>query len=446
MILLFALNIALYFFVAVFPAVYLTRYFRLGWVNFMTIPLAIGIPIGALTSFSGPYFLLDDSCFNPYFQYALLVNNVHSLIGGLTLLLLIRLAVSRRPLVRLAERFVRSGGAAKPERMRAAAWVFLGLFALSFLALTQSFGLLNWLADPRTGYQGHRAGAGQWYALCLTFLGVSLVLATTYAQSTFRAIALAPLYLGLIFLLGSKSFIIGFTLYLINILAIRRFRYLTPVAIVILSAGAASTISTFIQSQKGFGLEQVASYSDYFVNAAMYYRDYLSGKLPLFHGQIALTSLWDLVPRSVYPDKPYAYGTLLLDEYYFPGAAAGTSTPAFATVDVFADFGWPQVILSAILSIPTVISAFVLSILLPRLQTLNLGNQIPHTRFLTYIYLLVFTPFFLYFFDFPLNALLFLFIVGVINLMNRLSISARQPEAEAGAETGAALPTTCPAQ
>lgn len=428
MSLLYVLNIAFFFVVVIFLPVTLTRQFRLGWANFLTIPLAISVPIGALTSFSGPYFLLEDSCFNPYFQYALLVNNVHTLVGGLTLLTLIRLAVTRRPLVRLAERFVRSGGPVKPERMRAAAWVFLVLFALSFLVLTQSFGLLNWLADPRSGYQYHRTGAGQWYALCLTFLSVSMVLSTTYARSTYGAIALAPLYLGLVFLLGSKSFIIGFTLYLINILAIRRFRYLTPVAILILSVGAASAISTFIQSQKGFGLEQISSYSDYFVNAAMYYRDYLGGKLPLFHGQIALTSLWDLVPRSVYPDKPYAYGTILVDEYYFPGAAAQTSTPAFATIEYFADFGWPQVILSAIFSVPTLITAFLFSILLPRLQTLNLNNQTPHSRFLAYIYLLCLAPFFLYFFDFPLNALLFLGIGTLINLVNKLRVAPGRSE------------------
>jgi len=437
---LYVLNIAAFFFVAVFAPIYLTRYFRLGPINLLTIPLAISLPISALTSFSGPYFLLEDGCFNPYFQYALLVSNVHGLVGTLALLWLTRLAVSWRPLVRLTERFARSGGEAKPERMRAAALLFLVLFALSFLVLTQSFGLLNWLANPRLGYQYHRTGAGQWYALCLTFLGVSLVLSTTYARSTFRAVAVAPVYLALIYLLGSKSFIIAFTLYLISILAIRRFRYLTPVAVVILGAGAATTINTFIQSQKGFGLEQISSYSDYYVNAAMYYHDYLSGKLPLFHGQITLTSLWDLVPRSVYPGKPYAYGILLIDEYYFPGAAAGTSTPAFATIDFFADFGWPQVILSAILSVPTFLGAFILSILLPRLQTFNLNDRVPHTRFLSYVYILSLTPFFLYFFDFPLNAILFLMITGLINLMNKVRITLGQ--SEEGLEEGAALPAT----
>lgn len=433
MILLSILNIAFYFFVSVFTAVYFSRYFRLGWVNLLTIPLAIGLPLTTLTSFTGPYFLLDGSLYNPYFQYALLVSNVHGLVGGLTLIILIRVFVAWKPLRRLADRFARSGGPVKPERMRAAAWVFLGVFAISFVLLSRSFGLINWILDPRQGYQVHRAGAGQWYALCVSSLSVSMTLATTYARTTYRTIALAPLYLALVFLLGSKSFIIGFTLFLITILAIRRFKYLSPVAAVILSVGAASTISTFVQSLGGFGLQEISSYSDYYVNAAMYYRDYLSGKLPLFGGQMLLTSLWDLVPRSLYPSKPYVYGIILIDEYYFPGAAAQTSTPAFATVDFFADFGWPQVILSAIFSTPTLIVAFLASVVLPRLQTFNLNNGIPHSRFLTYTYLTIIAPYFLFYFDFPLNTILFLLVMGAINLTNKLRFApggaGREPEA-----------------
>lgn len=434
MIVFYAANIVFFFVASVFPAIYLSRQFRLGWVNLLTIPLAVSLPISALTSFSGPYFFLEGSCFNPYFQYALLVSNVHGFLSGLTLIALIRLAVTRRPLVRLAERVAGSGGPAKPERMRTAAAVFLALYVFSFLMLTKSFGLVHWLADPRTGYQLHRAGAGQWYALSLTFLGVSMVLATTYARTTVRALALAPVYLGLIFLLGSKSFIIGFTLYLINILAIRKFKYLTPFAIVILSAGAVSTISTFVQSLGGFGIQEISSYSDYFVNASMYYRDYLNGTYPLYHGQVTLTSLWDLVPRSVYPNKPYVFGNILVDEHYFPGAAAQTSTPAFATVDYFSDFGWLQVIVSAIINVPLFVGAGILSLVLPRLSALNLNSQIPHSRFLTYFFVLLIAPFFLYYFEFPLNSLLFLFVVGTINFVNKVRFAAPQSEAESAGE------------
>lgn len=425
MILLYVLNILLFFFTGIFSAVYLSRRFRLGAVNLLTIPLSIGLPIGALTTFSGPYFFLEDGCFNPYFQYALLVNNVHSLISGLTVIVLIRLAVTWRPLIRLGERIANSGGPAKPERMRTAAVVFLVLYAFSFLMLTKSFGLVHWLADPRSGYQYHRTGAGQWYALSLSFLCVSMVLATTYARTTVRALALAPVYLGLIFLLGSKSFIIGFTLYLINILAIRKFKYLTPFAIVILGAGAVSTISTFIQSLGGFGIQEISSYSDYFVNAAMYYRDYLSGAYPLYHGQVALTSLWDLVPRSAYPGKPYVYGDILVDEHYFPGAAAQTSTPAFATVAYFSDFGWLQVIFTSIVDVPQFVGAGILSLVLPRLAALNLNAQIPHSRFLSYVFILVVAPYFLYYFEFPLNTFLFLFVMGTINFVSKVRVAPR---------------------
>ena len=437
---LFCLNIAFFGLNLALAALYLTRRYRLGALNLLTIPIIVYTPLAFLTTFSGPYFFLDGSLFNPYFQYALLVNNVHTLLATLTSLVLVRQFERTPALARWVQKFVRSGGEAHPERMRSASWLFLALFAVSFVLLTHSFGLLNWIADPRTGYQLHRSGAGQWYALSLTLLSVSLVLAATYARSTYAILAAAPLYFVLIYLLGSKSFIISFAVFYVIILALRRFRYLAPVAAVILGAGAVSAILTFVQSLGGFGIAQISSYSDYYVNAAMYYRDYLNGSLPLFHGQMTLSSLWSLVPRSLYPGKPYVYGLILIDEHYFPGSAAQTSTPAFATIDYFADFGWPQVIVSAVFNFSNVSSAFLLAVILPRLRTFDQRTGIAHSRFLTYTWLYMAAPFFLYYFDFPLNAILFLVIMGLINLTNRLHVTARQPEAEPGA--GSALPTT----
>ena len=438
--LLYSANLFLFVFSLAVAPLYLTRYFKISGLNLLTIPLFIALPVVSLTTFSGPYFFLDGSLFNPYFQYALLVNNVHTLLSALTILVLVRQFDKAPALSHWVQKFVRSGGQAHPERMRAAAWLFLALFAFAFVLLTKSFGLLNWIADPRTGYQLHRTGAGQWYALSLTLLSVSLVLAATYARSTYTILAAAPLYLFLIYLLGSKSFIIGFAVFYVIILAIRRFRYLVPVAAVILGAGAVSAILTFVQSLGGFGIAQISTYSDYYVNAAMYYRDYLSGNLPLYHGQMSLSSLWSVIPRSLYPDKPYVYGQILIDEHYFPGSAAQTSTPAFATIEYFADFGWPQVIVSAVFNFSNVSSAFLLAVILPRLRTFDQRTGIAHSRFLTYTWLYMAAPFFLYYFDFPLNAILFLVIMGLINLTNRLHVTARQPEAEPGA--GSALPTT----
>jgi hypothetical protein len=44
-------------------------------------------------------------------------------------------------------------------------------------------------------------------------------------------------------------------------------------------------------------------------------------------GAAFLSSLWGLVPRGLYPDKPYEYGVLLLHAQLFPGMAEKGSTP-----------------------------------------------------------------------------------------------------------------------
>lgn len=439
MIILYILNVIGYFVSLLIAPVYFSRRFHLGWWNLLTIPVLVALPLGALTSFSGPYYFLSGSLFNPYFQYALLVNNVSLTIQALTIIFLVN-RLSKIPAVsQKIERLLTIGRQARPERMRASAWVFLALYVIAFLLLSQSFGLVNWIANPRTGYQFHRAGGGQWFAFALSFLSVSVVLAMVYARSTHTLLLIAPVYLFGVYLLGSKGFIISFAMFVVIILAIRRYVYLRPVAAVIGGGAGALVIYNFATSLGGFGIQEISEYSDYYVNAARYYQSYLTGQLPLFHGDILLSGLWGLVPRSLYSAKPYVYGTIKVIEFFYPGSAEQTATPAFATVDVFADFGWPQVVLYGIFSPSNLLNAFLYIAVLPNIQVLNLKNGIPHSRILTYCFLLLAAPSFLIFFDFPFNVLLFLVIVGVIEVAHRLRITDSAAE-EAGVSAARASP------
>jgi len=423
MLLLYWINIALYFVAPFLFPVYATRRFRIGWLNPVVIPLLAGLPAAVVTTLSGPFFFLDDGLDNPYFQYALLVANVHALAGLLSLVLLTRLFVGQPALAGFVERLARSGGPARPERMRLAAWLFFGLYALSFLLLTRDTGLVAWILDPRTSYQLHRTGVGQWYALCITFLSTSLVLATVYVRSTHTILLLALPFVAAVFLLGQKSLVVAFAIYLLIILAVRRYRYLKPISVLILG-GALLLVGSLLAASFGtVGLDQVSQYSDYFVNAAHYYAQYLSGQLPLFGGQVTLTGLWGLAPRSLFPDKPYVYGPILVIEHFFPGAAEKTFTPAFATVDYFADFGWPQAVLSGLLAAGNVLTAFLYALVLPRLNALNLGAGGDHRRVLFYAFLWLAAPSYLVFFDPPNNFILFGLIVALINLVNRVWVT-----------------------
>tara|TARA_B100000989_G_scaffold297111_1_gene281965 strand:- start:18182 stop:19423 length:1242 start_codon:yes stop_codon:yes gene_type:complete len=59
------------------------------------------------------------------------------------------------------------------------------------------------------------------------------------------------------------------------------------------------------------------------------------------NGQIFLTSFWSFIPRAIFPNKPFAYGNLLILEKFFPGMAETGHTPSFGLyLDKLIDFGW----------------------------------------------------------------------------------------------------------
>lgn len=421
MLLLYILNIAAYPLLLVFIPIYFTRRLRLGWINPLTVVAGMNLPGLLITTLTGPAFLLEGSLFNPYFQYAMLVDNVHSALQQVVLIFLVRLFLSNSRLKRLLERISSQGGQAKPGRMRAAAWIFLALYVIFFVMLAQhSFSVLQWIADPRTGYQLHRTGAGQWYALAITSLSVSIVLATLYGPNPNRTLLLTPIYLVLIYILGSKGLVLFFAEYIVVVLALQHFRHLKP-AIIVLGVMAAGLVINNLFSMTGsFGLQDLAEYSNGFTNAAMYYQRYLAGNMPLLHGDILASSFWSLVPRALYPDKPYVYGIMKIVEVFYPGAAENTSTPAFATINFFADFGWSGVIFDALFTPSNWLTGFLYALVLPRLSRFDPKNQEGHSRTLFYAFLLLSAPAFLMFFDFPNNVVLFAAVIIPIDVINRL--------------------------
>ena len=59
------------------------------------------------------------------------------------------------------------------------------------------------------------------------------------------------------------------------------------------------------------------------------------------NGQIFLTSFWSFIPRAIFPNKPFAYGNMLILENFFPGMAETGHTPSFGLyLDRLIDFGW----------------------------------------------------------------------------------------------------------
>src|SRR5574344_1504815 len=67
---------------------------------------------------------------------------------------------------------------------------------------------------------------------------------------------------------------------------------------------AANNLENFIQKVTS---PLAVKYFDYYYNSTMFFEKFDNGEIPLFYGKLSLTNLWSLIPRSIYPDKPYVY-------------------------------------------------------------------------------------------------------------------------------------------
>lgn len=85
-------------------------------------------------------------------------------------------------------------------------------------------------------------------------------------------------------------------------------------------------------------LKETLQYYDYFDNAVRYVgRSENFG--PNFGGTL-LSSLWEYVPRRVWPAKPFVYGSVVVNEHFFPGAAEVGYTPGYLPwIPYHLDFG-----------------------------------------------------------------------------------------------------------
>jgi hypothetical protein len=354
---LYALNILAAVALMFWPAWFSRRVLGLPTLNPFTVSMAIGLPVQMFKFFGGPMALIDDGLADTGYQFALLMSNVQIVAQTLGTVLFYQFFTKTRvdrylPLRRL--KFVATD-------LGRAEVALLLLCGLSYVILALSdFGLVGWLTNPREGYQLHRTGAGQWYALAQSFLGAAFVVSFMHRPTARHVLTRTLLYLFLSFFLGSKGVMLAIFISAVVFLWFIRWKHLnklllvgTPVVIVLL------LFNLYLAMSDGFGIDTILEYFDYFKNAADYYRAYFTGEVKLFHGEVLLTSLWAYAPRGFWPDKPVVYGILLVDEIFYPGQAELTNTPAFGgAVEQFADFGIPGVVVLSLFSAQSIVTAF----------------------------------------------------------------------------------------
>jgi hypothetical protein len=173
----------------------------------------------------------------------------------------------------------------------------------------------------------------------------------------------------------------------------------------------------FFGSLSSFDIGEIFAYFDYYKNSAMFYETFFNDRIKLFFGQIYLSDFWGVVPRALVPSKPYAYGITLVNEYFWPGAAEATHTPAFGgPVAYFADFGIIGVVFFSLFNPVKFITYFFLGQLL---KHYNYGNIKDHPVLLS-LFILFVAPVFLMNLLFPANLIFFIIVIFLIMFHNRL--------------------------
>lgn len=420
LVLLCALNIAFNFLIEPAFLWFFAYVARVPFLNAYSVLVLALLPVRLLWLFAGPSVHFDDGVLDGTYQYLLLLENLHFSLRHMVAGAMI-LALSHQNVVAgLIDRFHYQP--ISTARLRLAAGLFFGLFLLFFVVTASwSFGLINWILSPRTGYQMHRTGAGAFYALSVSFLAVSYVLALLSLSVRWHIIAAWLFFLPFVFMLGSKGYLILYTVTAFAFMLIYGFKIQIRTVAAVGVVMAAAVLLNFGSAD----LVDIFFYFDYYSNSAYFIRAYHNGIADLFYGQISATEIISAVPRLLWADKPFVYGPTLLNEMFYPGLAEAGHTPAFGgPILAYADFGVPGVVLGGLTDwgyLGHVLMAF---LLLTSLRERGAGYVRSH-HFHVFLAIMLLAPGYLNFFAFPLNLGLMGFVacgIFACNLLPRLRL------------------------
>jgi len=297
-----------------------------------------GIPAESIKLLAAPALVIDGGLWNPAFQYAVLMTNILTFSQIYGTIFFFKVAGAARIEKHLP---IRATYLTTDDLVRAS-YCFLAIYLCAFYLLASAeLGLVNWLKNPRVGYQLYRTGQGHWYAIALNALSVAAILSFLATPSPTAIILKTIVFLAMAYALGSKAIMLSmFTASMIMLFYIRWqhlgkfFLFASPIIFGLL------IWNLYLALSDGFELRSIVEYFDYYINATEYYAGILNREISLFYGEIFTSSFWAYVPRALVPDKPFVYGILHINEIFYPGQAELTNTPAFGgAVEQYADFG-----------------------------------------------------------------------------------------------------------
>jgi hypothetical protein len=414
--LLYSLNLAFYFALYFYKLKFLSSFFENTFLNPVWISFLFVLPVEVFKVLLGPAYVLEEGLFDTYFNYAILMTNISNSINFLIMYFAFKISsFNQLKISFFSEMKLGIHSAVKISMF------FYILYILFFVLLSQhSFGFVNWIKNPREGYQFHRVGAGGFWVIAISCLSVSFFTYTIFAKSIAKIFISLPFYVCSALLLGSKGVVLDFGIYFMIILWLRKYKHLRKVFLVGVPLIMTLLIFSFIINiEEGNNLEEIVKYFDYYVNSANYYKAYFQGELPLFQGKIISTQFWSFLPRALFPEKPFVYGVLHINEFLFPGAAEETHTPGLGgPVAYFGDFGIWGVVLLTLFDPFIFLNYLFLFILYKNLTLVKILNN----NYLYFILMWFVAPSFLFYMYFPLNILFFIFVIISVNLISKLRV------------------------
>ena len=392
------------------------------WLNPISLMVIVWMPVDLFRLFVGQLFINNTSLvlsnmMDPAFQFAVLMTNLQQVISLAMMFFIARLRITRD-----APYLIPRMGRYSLGDLRHFGRFFFMLYVIAFLWLAMSTGGIgSWLEDIRGSYMEKRDGNGVFYAAAVSFLSISYFFEGVSSSRSLVFALRSLVYFVAIYILGSKGFVLQFFIFCLIIIHRQGQWSVGRGLLISMPAAFVLLLINFVSQRDTLDFAGIAEYFNYYPNAAMYYADYFRGALPLFEGKVFLTSFWEYVPRSLFPDKPYVYGILHVVEIYYPGGAESGNTPAFyGGVPQFADFGFPGVLLFALFNWAPLIYFAGLRYTLKDRAFLNKGPMSGRTIIVS---LLLFAPAFGSFLPMGLIVILLLLIVCTIKFVQTISRS-----------------------
>jgi oligosaccharide repeat unit polymerase len=414
---IYILNVTFAIFMSIYPTYFLSKFYHLSRINPLSIDLIVTLPVTISTIVLGPAHLLNDGLFDKYFNFAILMNNV-ALVCKFILMYFVLNALNRMHEVEnIFNKPVKF--TIDKNRLRLLAILFLFLFFISFIGLSSSFGIINWLKNPREGYQYHRTGLGYLYLFSIVTLSTSFTLMTLSTKKSKSIISVSLCYIFMAYFMGSKGYILLLTQYALTVLWFVRYKYLNRLIMIFIPLAFSIMLLNFFITAKvdSVDFNEALSYFDHYQHSAWYFEEYFKGNIPLYNGEILLSSFWGYLPRAFFENKPFVYGITTINELFWPGFAEATNTPAFGgVVDSFVDFGVFGVVFYSLFNVGTIFSTILTYLLYKNVKKENIMQNPKYF----YLFMWFFTPALVVSFPFPMNVIIFFVFVSFVSVGHRL--------------------------